>query len=243
MSWPQTSDSKSFAQFILKDPFSLIFQVKQNLIQCCLFLPFCLNVHLLGSWGKGWFSNSCLEAINEFDLEKNWKPVGCTTSSNLLLKIYLLTVSSDACILICPCPGEALSSSTYSFSKHSLHYASNETLSLSRARSRDICYSFRIFPFKLASLDHLLRSSTLKLSWVLLSSAIGCILTFAAHLLSVSSASQQSVSGHGPPSSQGLCLTFNIFYLLIHYRDTLENPCSPFATFASAAILDMCFFL
>lgn len=164
MSWPQTSDSKSFAQFILKDPFSLIFQVKQNLIQCCLFLPFCLNVHLLGSWGKGWFSNSCLEAVNEFDLEKNWKPVGCTTSSNLLRKIYLLTVSSDACILICSCPGEALSSSTYSFSKHSLHYVSNETLSLSRAKSRDIYYSFRIFPFKLASLDHLLRSSTLKLS-------------------------------------------------------------------------------
>lgn len=133
----------------------------------------------------------------------------------------------------------------YSFHKHSLHYVSNETLSLSRARSRDIYYSFHIFPFKLASRDDLLRNSTLKFYEPCSPPAIVCILTFAAHLLSESSVSRQSVSGHSsPPQSQGLCLTFNnIFYLLTHYRDTLENPCSAFATFASAAILDMCCFL
>lgn len=132
----------------------------------------------------------------------------------------------------------------YSFSKHSLHYVSNETLSLLSARSRDIYYSVCIFSFKLISLDDLLRNSTLKLYEPCSPPAIVCILTFAAHLLSESSASQQSVSGHSPPSSQELCLTFNnIFYLPTHYRDTLENPCSAFATFASAAILDMCCFL
>lgn len=29
------------------------FQGKQNLIHCYLYLSFCLNVHLLGSWGEG----------------------------------------------------------------------------------------------------------------------------------------------------------------------------------------------
>lgn len=81
---------KNLCSIHLKRTFFSHFQVKQNLIQHCLFLPFCLNAHLLGSWEKGWFSNSCPEAINGFDLEKNWKPVGCTTSSNLLQKIYLL---------------------------------------------------------------------------------------------------------------------------------------------------------
>jgi hypothetical protein len=134
--WPKAS---KFTSTVLNLSWKIwnFFQSKEEIQYNVLsFFHFVCKHICLWSWNReGWFSNSCPGTINESYFKKNWKPLECIRSFNLLHR----------CINLCYCVTKCLqkhintflsletlwSSFMYLFSKHFLHYLSNKIQILS----------------------------------------------------------------------------------------------------------------
>lgn len=88
---PMTESIQTYSsctQFILKGLF--FWKAKPGIQYDVVFFFHLVCKHICcgAGWGEGSSSNCCPGSINEFYFKKNWKPLECIRSFNLLYKMY-----------------------------------------------------------------------------------------------------------------------------------------------------------
>lgn len=87
--WPKASKCTR-AVLNLSWRLFFFFKAKEEIqyVSIFFFHFVCKHICSEAGWGQGWFSSCCPETINEFYFKKNWKPLECMRSFNLLYKMY-----------------------------------------------------------------------------------------------------------------------------------------------------------